>query len=214
MFAAFLFPDAPAVNSKNLFEEVPAIQSGIGWVHQNGKSQQRYLPEMTGAGVAIFDYNNDGWMDILLVNSGPSRFYRPPGPLHPALYRNNHDGTYTDVTQSAGLSAELFGMGVAIGDYDNDGFEDIFITGIDRCVLYHNNGNSGFTDTAQNSGIVATQWSTSAVWFDFDNDGRLDLFVAEFADYTNDQICSLAGSSAEALRPCRQRRATIAIPSC
>jgi hypothetical protein len=149
---------------------------------------------MAGAGVAIFDYNNDGWMDILLVNSGPSSFYQPKVHLHPALYRNNHDGTFTDVTQQAGITAEFFGMGVAIGDYDGDGYQDIFITGVGKCVLYHNNGNGTFTDVTELSGIVSSQWSTSAVWFDFDNDGKLDLFIGEFADYSDNKICSLSGS--------------------
>ena len=183
-----------AGESVSIFQEATAGKTGIAWVHENGKSKQRYLPEMTGSGVAIFDYNNDGWMDILLVNSGPNRFYHPTGELHQALYRNNRDGTYTDVAAAAGLKTELFGMGAAIGDYDNDGSEDIFVTGIDRCVLYHNNGDGTFTDATQASGLRATQWSTSAVWFDFDNDGKLDLFVAEFADYTGNKICSLAGS--------------------
>ena len=196
IFLAFLIRNTTAAEPTVLFEEIPSAQSGISWIHQNGKSKQRYLPEMTGSGLAIFDFNHDGWMDILFVNSGFSRFYRPSGPLHPALYQNNHDGTYTDITQSAGLSAEFFGMGVAIGDYDNDGFEDIFITGIDGCVLYHNNGNRTFSDATQASGIASTQWSTSAVWFDVDNDGRLDLFVAEFADYSDNKVCSLAGSYA------------------
>jgi hypothetical protein len=183
-----------AEESTRLFQEIPSKDSGVAWIHQNGKSKQRYLPEMAGSGVAIFDYNKDGWMDIMLVNSGPSRFYHSSSGLHQALYRNNKDGTYTDVAQTAGLNTELFGMGTAIGDYDNDGWEDIFITGIDRCVLYHNNGDGTFTDVTRSSGIVATQWSTSAVWFDFDNDGKLDLFVAEFADYSDNKICSLAGS--------------------
>jgi len=183
-----------------LFREVPPQQSGVTWVHDNGKSSKRYLPEMAGAGVAIFDYNNDGWMDILLVNSGPSGFFKPKTPLGQALYRNNHDGTFTDVTRKAGLSTELFGMGVAIGDYDGDGFEDIFIAGVGRCVLYHNNGDGTFTDVTQRSGITASQWSTSALWFDFDNDGKLDLFVAEFADYSGNRVCSLSDAYAGAAR--------------
>src|SRR5580704_13806216 len=113
------------VHNTPLFREVPASASGIKWIHTNGKSIHRYLPETSGPGVAIFDYDNDGWMDILLVDSGSSIFYTPKTQLHPVLYRNNHDGTYTDVSQRAGLNADLFGMGVAVGDYDGDGFEDV-----------------------------------------------------------------------------------------
>jgi hypothetical protein len=175
-----------------IFSEVPPEKSGITWVHTNGKSIHRYMPETNGPGVAIFDYDNDGWMDILLVDSGSSIFYTPKTRLHPVLYRNNHDGTFTDVSQRAGLTADLFGMGVAVADYDGDGFEDILITGFGKCVLYHNNGNGTFTDVTAGSGIAPTQWGTSAVWFDYDNDGKLDLFISEFADYTNLKICHAA----------------------
>src|SRR5262249_15013367 len=185
-----------------IFREISPAESGIKWVHTNGKSIQHYLHEITGAGVAIFDYDNDGWMDILLVDSGSSVFYRPKTRLHPVLYRNNHDGTYTDVSQQAGLNADLYGQGVAIGDYDGDGFEDIFITGFGKCVLYHNNGNGTFTDVTGASGIVPTQWGTSAVWFDYDNDGKPDLFIGEFAYYADLKICHAAeayGSMGEAM---------------
>ncbi len=187
-------PEWTKVNPTPIFREVPPTESGITWVHANGRSKHRYLPETTGAGVAIFDYDNDGWMDILLVNSGSSSFFKPETPLYPALYRNNRDGTYTDVTKQAGLTTDLFGQGVAIGDYDGDGYQDIFITGIGKCVLYHNNRNGSFTDVTAASGIAASQWGSSAVWFDYDNDGNLDLFVAEFADYSNLRVCSAADS--------------------
>jgi hypothetical protein len=179
-----------------IFRELPPDESGIHWTHDNGWSEQHYMPESSGAGVAIFDYNNDGWMDILLVDSGTSSFYKPPTPLHPVLYRNNGDGSYADVSSQAGLGADLFGHGVAIADYDGDGFEDIFITGFGKCVLYHNAGNGTFTDVTASSGIAPTQWGTSAAWLDYDNDGKLDLFVGEFADYSNLQICFEAESSA------------------
>jgi len=184
------------VDSPPLFREVPPHESGISWVHDNGHSEQRYLPETTGAGVAIFDYNNDGKMDILLVNSGRSSFYNPRAPLHHALYRNNGDGTFTDVTQQAGITADLFGQGVAIGDYDGDGWPDILITGIGKLVLYHNNGNGTFTDVTAASGIQPLKWGTSAVWFDYDNDGKLDLFIGQFADYSEQRLCGLADSYA------------------
>ncbi len=177
-----------------IFREVPPVESGIHWVHTNGKSSQHYLPETIGAGVAILDYDDDGWMDILFVDSGSSSFYLPKVRLHPVLYRNRHDGSYEDVSRQAGLTANLFGQGVAVADYDGDGYEDIFISGFEKCVLYHNNGNGTFTDVTAASGIPATHWGSSAVWFDYDNDGKLDLFVAEFADYSNLKICT-AGES-------------------
>jgi hypothetical protein len=182
------------VDPPTLFHEVPPSESGILWVHDNARSAQRFLPETTGAGVAVFDYNNDGKMDILLVNSGRSSFYNPRGPLHHALYRNNGDGTFTDVTQQAGITADLFGMGVAIGDYDGDGWQDILITGYGKLVLYHNNGNGTFSDATAASGIQALKWGTSAVWFDYDNDGKLDLFIGQFADYSEQRLCGLADS--------------------
>ncbi len=172
-----------------LFVDVPASKSGITWKHENARSPERYLPETVGAGCAFLDYDNDGWMDIYLVNSGPCDFYKPATPLRNALYRNNRDGTFTDVTEKAGVPGGTFGMGVAVGDYDNDGLSDIFITSYGRCVLYHNNGNGTFTDVTEKAGLAAPGWTTSAVWFDYDNDGRLDLFVCSFVEFgLNKQI--------------------------
>ena len=181
-------------HGSDLFREASPSETGVTWVHENGRSAARYLPETAGPGVAIFDYNNDGLMDILLVNSGTSAFYRPPAPLKHALYRNNGNGTFTDVTKQAGITADLYSMGIAIGDFDNDGYEDIFISGYGKCVLYHNNGNGTFTDVTVASGIAAPKWGTSALWFDYDNDGRLDLFIGEFADYSDLRSCPLAAS--------------------
>src|SRR4051812_7297799 len=163
------------------FEEVSS--SGITWVHENARSKEHYLPEALGPGVAFLDYDNDGWMDIYLVNSGPSDFYQPQRPLRNALYRNNRDGTFTDVTEKAGVAGGTFGMGVAVGDYDNDGYSDLFVTAYGRSTLYHNNGDGTFTDVTARSGLGMSGWTTSAVWFDYDNDGRLDLFVCSYVDY-------------------------------
>jgi hypothetical protein len=169
------------------FEEISAKASGITWVHNNAQSMERYLPETVGAGCAFFDYDNDGWMDIYLVNSGPSDFYSPTTPLKNALYHNNHDGTFTDVTDKANVAGRAFGMGVAAGDYDKDGWADIYVTNYGRNILYHNNGNGTFTDVTEKAGVAATGWSTCAVWFDYDNDGRLDLFVSSFVFYNKSQ---------------------------
>jgi hypothetical protein len=165
------------------FEEVPSKKSGITWVHSNAHSADRYLPETVGAGCAFFDYDNDGWMDIYLVNSGPSDFFTPSAPLKNALYRNNHDGTFTDVTDKAGVAGGTFGMGVAAGDYDGDGWVDLYLTSYGRNILYRNNGNGTFTDVTDKAGVTAPGWSTCAVWFDYDNDGKLDLFVSSFVVY-------------------------------
>jgi len=167
-----------------LFEEVAPSRSGIHWVHENARSEKRYLPETLGPGCAFLDYDNDGWMDIYLVNYGPSDFYKPPESLRSALYRNNRDGTFADVTLKAGVAGNVFGMGVAVGDYDNDGNPDMLVTAYDhRPVLYHNNGDGTFTDASEKSGIVTDSWTTSATWFDYDNDGDLDLFLCSFVEY-------------------------------
>ena len=165
------------------FEEVSPKKSGITWVHNSGHSTDRYLPETVGAGCAFFDYDNDGWMDIYLVNSGPSDFYAPTTPLKNALYHNNHDGTFTDVTAKAGVTGGTFGMGVAAADYDGDGWVDLYVTSYGRNILYHNSGNGTFNDVTDNAGLAAPGWSTGALWFDYDNDGKLDLFVSSFVYY-------------------------------
>jgi hypothetical protein len=172
-----------SLNAKVTFAEVPAKKSGITWVHNNGHSPDRYLPETVGAGCAFLDYDNDGWLDVYLVNSGPSDFYTPNPALKNALYRNNHDGTFNDVTDKAGVAGGTFGMGVAAGDYDGDGWVDLYVTSYGRNILYHNNGNGTFTDVADKAGVVAPGWTTCAVWFDYDNDGKLDLFVSSFVAY-------------------------------
>lgn len=176
------------------FREVPAKESGIKWVHDNARSPQRYLPETEPPGVAIFDYNNDGRMDLLFVNSGEAPFFHPPQPLAYGLYKNNGDGTFSDVTEKAGINPNLFGMGVAVGDYDGDGFPDLFITGYGRSILYRNNRDGTFSDATAQSGIHAPGWSTSAVWFDYNNDGRLDLFVCQFVDYSDLKVCGAENS--------------------
>ena len=169
-----------------LFEEVPTATSGITWVHENAMSPKRYMPEAIGPGCAFFDFDNDGWMDLFFVNSGASPFWQPSKAVGNALYKNNRDGTFTDVTKKAGLfGGEFFGMGVAIGDYDNDGWSDVLVTGFNRVALYRNNGNGSFTDVTAKAGLdkLPSDWPTSAVWFDYDNDGKLDLFLCNYLDF-------------------------------
>jgi len=165
------------------FELVPPEVSGIRWVHRNGRSPEMYLPETVGAGCGFIDYDNDGWMDIYLVNSGKCDFLDPNPPLRNALYHNNRDGSFTDVTERAGVPGLGYGMGVAVGDYDGDSFPDLLVTQYNGVVLYHNNGNGTFTDVTRKAGLPTTGWASSAVWFDYDNDGKLDLFICRFVDF-------------------------------
>ncbi|HEX6715542.1 MAG TPA: CRTAC1 family protein [Pyrinomonadaceae bacterium] len=179
---------SPATTSSRVtFQEVPAKTSGIKWVHDNAHSAERFLPETVGAGCAFVDYDNDGWMDMFLVNSGASDFYSPAAPLKNALYRNNHDGTFTDVTDKAGLAGGRFGMGVAVADYDGDGWQDLYVTNYGSNFLYHNNKNGTFTDVTDKASVTMQGWSTCAVWFDYDNDGKLDLFVSSFVQFDKSQ---------------------------
>ena len=178
---AFPLMGANIPASRYAFEEVPPSSSGINWVHTAGKSPQKYLPETSGAGCAFLDFDNDGWMDIYLVNSGKCDFYD----------RNNRDGTFTDCTEKSGVGGGGYGMGVAVGDYDGDGFPDIYVTQYGRSILYHNNGDGTFTDVTEKAGVAAPGWSSSAVWFDYDNDGRLDLFVCQFSEFNKDLSCGI-----------------------
>jgi hypothetical protein len=189
-------PALPVVDSRReapgeLFHKVSLGEAGIHWKHSSGRSSESYLPETTGAGCGFIDYDNDGWLDIYLVNSGECDFFHPAPPLRNALYHNNRDGTFTDVTEKAGVAGGGYGMGVAVGDYDGDGFPDMYVTQYGRSILYHNNGNGTFTDVTEKAGVAAPGWSSSAVWFDYDNDGRLDLFVCRFVDYdkTKNKYC-------------------------
>ena len=167
-----------------LFEIVPPAISGINFVHNNALSPRRYLPESIGPGVAIFDYDNDGWMDIYFTNSGPSDFFHPKEPLRNALYHNNCDGTFTDVTEKAGVAGRDFGIGVAAADYNRDGWTDLFVTNYGTNILYRNNKNGTFTDVTKEAGLGAPGLYTASVWFDYNRDGALDLFVGHFVKYS------------------------------
>ena len=178
------------------FEEWTAARTGIVWRHDNAKSARRYQPESIGPGVAVLDYNNDGLMDLFFPNSGPADFFQPAKPLRPALYRNNGDGTFDDVTEAAGvLNPGEFGIGAAAADYDGDGFTDLLITNYGHNVLYRNRGNGTFEDVTRKAGLDAAGLYTSAVWFDYNNDGKLDLFVGHFVRYAKEleRDCSTNG---------------------
>jgi enediyne biosynthesis protein E4 len=148
-----------------------------------GGREKLYIVETQCGGAAAFDYDNDGWMDILLINGSTIEDYKAGKCHSPSLYHNNHDGTFTDVSAKSGLDFCGWGYGVAIGDYDNDGWEDVYITGYHGSVLYHNNHDGTFTDVTTKAGVAnATEWGTSAAFGDYDNDGKLDLFVANYVD--------------------------------
>jgi hypothetical protein len=160
--------------------------AGITFVQDSTQTEEKYYLETMGTGVAFLDYDQDGLMDIYFVQSGATDAYKPAHPLRSALYHNNGDGTFTDVTEKAGLGGEgHYGQGVAVGDFDNDGYADIYVTGYGRAILYHNNGNGTFTDVTEKAGVADEgQWSTSAGWFDYDKDGYLDLIVTNYLEWS------------------------------
>jgi enediyne biosynthesis protein E4 len=175
---------ASQTSNVSFLDVAPA--AGIQFQHDNAATAEKYLIETMGGGCGWIDYDQNGLFDLYLVNSAATKIYKPQKPLRGALYRNNGDGTFTDVTERAGVGAEgLFGMGVAIGDYDNDGFPDLLVLGYGRCILYHNNGDGTFTDVSKKAGVENPgRWASSAAWFDYDNDGRLDLVIANYVDWT------------------------------
>ena len=184
-------PTPPRPSGAIEFTDVTA-QAGIRFKHNSGAFGKKYLPETIGSGCAFIDYDNDGWQDILLVNS--TNWPEQKGAKSfPALYHNNKDGTFTNVTASAGLAVDMYGIGVTVGDYDNDGNDDIYITCVGPNHLYRNLGNGKFADVTAKAGVGDPGFSTSAVWFDYDNDGKLDLFVGNYVEWSpeKDIYCTL-----------------------
>ncbi|HJQ70148.1 MAG TPA: CRTAC1 family protein [Blastocatellia bacterium] len=187
--------EAPRYSGPIEFTDVTA-QSGIRFKHNNGAFGKKYLPETMGSGCAFLDFDNDGWQDVLLVNS-MSWPERKGAKSYPALYHNNRNGTFTEVTREAGLMQEMYGLGCAVADYDNDGNVDIYITCLGADRLFRNAGGGKFTDVTEKAGTVDTAFSTSAAWVDYDKDGKLDLFVCNYVDWAveKDLHCTLDGKN-------------------
>jgi hypothetical protein len=188
-------PAAQPVPTIPQFTDATA-SAGIRFSHTNGAFGKKYLPETLGSGVALLDVDNDGWQDILLVNSRnwPGR---TGAATYPALYRNNRNGTFSDITRTAGLAVEMYGLGVTAADYDNDGDADVYITALGPNHLFRNDGNGHFEDVTVRAGVGDPGFSTSALWFDYDRDGRLDLFVGNYVEWSSekDLFCTLNGKA-------------------
>ncbi len=182
-----------------LLSSTPAVtftdvtkQSGVAFLNQNSPTTDKYLIEAMTGGVAVFDFDNDGWQDIFLVNGAALHHGQTDSEPLPKtdpkywnrLYRNNHDGTFTDVTTKAGVSGSGYGMGVAVGDIDNDGYEDLLVTNYGGVILYHNNHDGTFTDITKRAGLNVEGWMSSAGFFDYDNDGHLDLFICRYLEWS------------------------------
>jgi hypothetical protein len=202
LLAAFMFAaegSAPSAFHKaapaGRFVDATA-RLGIHFRQQASPTSKKYLLETMGSGVAVFDYDNDGRLDIFLANGAPLTDPTPKGTIPKKagpqywnrLYHQKSDGTFEDVTERAGLAGSWYSTGVAVGDYDNDGYEDLYVAGYGHSTLYHNNGNGTFTDVTAEAGVAGSGWMTSAAWVDYDNDGRLDLVVARYMQWDFDDI--------------------------
>jgi len=196
LFLWFVFLGIHAQAQQKITYRDITAQAGLQFKHNNGAYGKKYLPETMGPGCAFIDYDNDGWPDIVLVN-GENWPGRPAAPTTLKLYHNNRDGTFADVTRKAGLAVPMFGMGVAVGDYDNDGWDDLFISALGQSHLFHNNGNGTFSDVTKAAGMWGpAEFSTSAAWVDYDRDGKLDLVVGNYVQWSEkgDLYCTIDGA--------------------
>lgn len=184
----------PAENIR--FEDITE-SAGINFKHHSGAFGKKYLPETMGAGAAFLDYNNDGYQDLLLINGRDWPSQKTEKVYTPALYQNTGDGRFEDVTHQAGLAHELYGMGCGIADFDNDGFDDIYLLNLGPNILFKNKGDGTFMDVTEGAGLGLTEWSTSCCWLDYDKDGHLDLFVGNYVVWSEekDLWCTIDGTN-------------------
>ena len=198
--AALLASSKPGEQSRIAFENRQK-QSGVTFVLNNGTTDDKPIIDSALGGVALLDYDNDGYLDVFFTNGASIPGLNKSNPAFSnSLYHNNHDGTFTDVTERAGVAGEGYSMGAAAADYDNDGWTDLYVTGVNRNILYHNNKDGTFTDVTQKAGVTGISagkklWSVSAAWIDYDNDGLLDLFVTNYLDWSpeNSRVCGQPG---------------------
>jgi hypothetical protein len=192
-----------------VFQDIAKAAGLSAWRHKMGVPEKNFIVETNGSGVALLDYDNDGWLDIYLVNG--STFNALDGkeePPHAALFHNNHDGTFTDVAAQAGVTNDRWGYGVSVADYDNDGWPDIFVGNYGKNRLYHNNHDGTFTDVAEKAGVTLGNWSPGSAWGDYDGDGRLDLYVTGYVHFDRDNL-PISGSKAMRNAYCAYRGVTV-----
>jgi enediyne biosynthesis protein E4 len=188
-----------------IFQDISEKAGLTRWHHVMGTPETTFILETVGSGVALLDYDNDGWLDIYLVNGSTyDAMSGKSSAPHAALFHNNHDGTFTDVAEKAGVTNDRWGFGVAVGDYDNDGWPDLYVTNFGKNRLYHNNHDGTFTDVAEKAGVALGNWSTGATFGDYDGDGRLDLFVPGYVHYDLDHP-PVPGSPVVAFSTCEFR---------
>jgi enediyne biosynthesis protein E4 len=193
-----------------IFTDVTQKAGLSGWAHRDGTTEKQFILETPGSGVGLIDYDNDGWLDIYLVNGSTYEALAGKAPApHAALFHNNHDGTFTDVAAKAGVTNERWGFGVAIADYDNDGWPDIYVANFGGNRLYHNNHDGTFTDVAEKAGVVVGGWTTGPTWGDYDGDGRLDLFVPGYVRFENNQPPTPGSATTLARSFCQFRGAPV-----
>jgi hypothetical protein len=193
-----------------IFKDIAAKAGLTAWTHKMGTPKKNYILETTGSGVALLDYDNDGWLDIYLVNGSTVEAMNGSAPApQAALFHNNHDGTFTNVAVNAGVTNDRWGFGVAVGDYDNDGWPDLYVSNFGKNRLYHNNHDGTFTDMAESAGVTLGNWSTGASFGDYDGDGKLDLFVPGYVHWDADHLPPVPGSTRNGVAFCQFRGVSV-----